>query len=440
MPQTRPDSRRVLLGFAAVVALPLLIVIDSGIGIARGWRITYGQEKVILTVMAMWLAVAVFGVMMPRGRVLLSRRWPHFLTLLLACIFCVTALEVAARYMPAEEAPFHLRQPSRQWIFRPDPKILPGLSPESRYTTNAQGVRGPAMPPRNQAARILCLGGSTTECLYLDDEKTWTHLLMRELNAPPSPSAVWSGSAGASGMSSEAHLAFVKSSALMSEIDTLLILVGVNDLAKSLEMKKNGAPAGEVQRPELIGRPLWRRSRALIEAGVLLRRIKQRYTHGSIVYEDIGGESYTPRRTRRQQARQVDDIAGLVGEGSPLSQYPERIRGIIAACRAKNVTPIFITQPVLWADGLPEDAQRLLWFGWREDGTYLTMHALRSLMDQYNAVLRETCAAEGVACIDLSSMNGRPEWFYDDCHFTEAGAREVTRLIVEPWPNTTQPR
>jgi hypothetical protein len=33
--------------------------------------------------------------------------------------------------------------------------------------------------------------------------------------------------------------------------------------------------------------------------------------------------------------------------------------------------------------------------------------------------------------IDLSAMNGTPEFFYDDCHFNEAGAREVSRRVAD---------
>ena len=33
--------------------------------------------------------------------------------------------------------------------------------------------------------------------------------------------------------------------------------------------------------------------------------------------------------------------------------------------------------------------------------------------------------------IDLSALDGDPAMFYDDCHFTETGAREVARLVAD---------
>lgn len=428
----RNDPRRALLGFTALALVPLFILVDSAIGVVRGWRMTYEQEQAILTASLFWFVGAVVFLALPKGRLFLTRRWPHLFSLLFAALLGFLLLEVAARNMPVEEAAFHLRQPSHQWIFRPNPAVFSGLSPESRYTTNREGVRGPEMPPRDDAARILCLGGSTTECLYLDDAKTWTHLLMQELNARGSVKRVWVGSAGASGYASDAHAAFVKSSPLMNQIDVLVVLVGVNDLAKSLANEGTDVAAGgEVRRPELIGRPLWRRSRAVIEAGVLVKRVRQRLTQGSIAYEDVDGKSYVERRLRRRSARESDDTTRLL-EGNPVfDQYTRNIHGMIAACRGAGVRPIFVTQPVLWTENMSEQARDLLWFGWREDGSHLSVSSLRGLMNRYNTALRETCATEGVECIDLSSMDGHIEWFYDDCHFNEAGAREVARLISE---------
>jgi len=60
-------------------------------------------------------------------------------------------------------------------------------------------------------------------------------------------------------------------------------------------------------------------------------------------------------------------------------------------------------------------------------------------MDQYNAALLDTCAKRGVPCVDLVPLNGNPEWFYDDCHFTEAGAVRVAGRIAPALADLLQP-
>jgi hypothetical protein len=55
-------------------------------------------------------------------------------------------------------------------VFKPDPALLPGISGDSRFDVDSDGIRGDEMP-RGDAYRILAVGGSTTECLYLDQEE-----------------------------------------------------------------------------------------------------------------------------------------------------------------------------------------------------------------------------------------------------------------------------
>src|SRR5262245_9890356 len=58
------------------------------------------------------------------------------------------------------------------------------LEPITSHTKNALGFRGPD-PPRDFARRltVVTIGGSTTECLFLSDGKTWTDVLSRRLSA-----------------------------------------------------------------------------------------------------------------------------------------------------------------------------------------------------------------------------------------------------------------
>ena len=52
------------------------------------------------------------------------------------------------------------------------------------FTTNNMGFRGDelTMPKPANEFRIFMVGGSTTECLYLDDSKALTRVLQNELN------------------------------------------------------------------------------------------------------------------------------------------------------------------------------------------------------------------------------------------------------------------
>jgi lysophospholipase L1-like esterase len=123
----------------------------------------------------------------------------------------------------------------------------------------------------------------------------------------------------------------------------------------------------------------------------------------------------------------------MTGELPPLAEglalYRSRIEDLIAASRRRGVPVLFTTQPVVWRADLSAEAEARCWFGWLPDGRYLTLAALREAMDQYNETLKRVCAVQGVPCVDLSPLNGSEAYFYDDCHFTEAGAEAVAQLV-----------
>jgi len=134
--------------------------------------------------------------------------------------------------------------------FRPDPRLLPGLSPTARYSTNSLGLRGREPDPGARAYRILAVGGSTTQCVYVDDVKTWPALVEQRLERGAGHPSVWVGNAGASGAGSRDHAVVVKY--LVGElprIDVVLVLAGVNDLTVRLSAGDQSAPSPPITEP-----------------------------------------------------------------------------------------------------------------------------------------------------------------------------------------------
>ena len=113
-----------------------------------------------------------------------------------------------------------------------------------------------------------------------------------------------------------------------------------------------------------------------------------------------------------------------------LAVYRDRITAMVQACRQKDVTPVFVTQPVLWQENMSPEAQSWLWFGWLDENRCLSPQALRKGMERYNESLRETCRRMNVPCIDLAPLHGNESLFYDECHFNVAGGRQVAQRIA----------
>ena len=91
---------------------------------------------------------------------------------------------------------------------------------------------------------------------------------------------------------------------------------------------------------------------------------------------------------------------------------------------------VFVSGPTVWRENLPPEIEAKLWFGRIPAKGFLSSGSLWQSMDRYNNIMRRVCDVEGSDFADLSAMDGKAELFYDDCHFTEAGAEEVARRIA----------
>jgi lysophospholipase L1-like esterase len=423
-------TKRLLLISGVIVLAPALVVLDIGAALARGWVFESRADSVALGAALVMLPITSIALAAPIGRRFITRRGAQLalLSCSLAFAWLLAELLLATSLASRVAQPQHLCWPGFQMTFHPDPAAMPGVSGESHFQANSRGIRGSEWPARAEAYRVLCLGGSTTECAYLDQTEAWPQLLAARLNRSGGE-PVWVGNAGIVGYTSEQHLKFVEQSPLMEEIDALVMMVGINDLLKFLESEQlesdRAAEEAELER----SRPLWSRSS--------IREIARRWVNVYAVqfathYEDIEGRNHIARRQERQAATRLGELPSL---DRALDEYGARLRRIAELCRAKGVEPIFVTQPILWDAQLSPEAASLLWLGWSKDGGFYDQLALRQGLDRFNARLEQAAAESDAVVIDLAEMNGRPEYFYDDCHFNEAGARFVAEQVAD-WFDT----
>jgi lysophospholipase L1-like esterase len=405
-------------------------LLDTLRAAAAGWRPEGAIETLGLVALLSGAALLAAVGAVPRARRAAARRAPELLLLIAAMGLGLAALEwAAARVEPGlrPAPPFHTRGALREEIFHADPEALPGLRGASRYTTLASGVRA-AREPAPGEPRALCIGGSTTECVYLDDSATWPALL-------GDATGWWVGNVGISGFDTRDHLRFARESPLLAGVGVLVIQAGINDLWRALAGEEEttrwdrfepATGAGDSP-PAPRPAPLWARSR-LAQLWHTLRAAPP----APLRREGVGGLEYRIRRERRAAAVVTGTLPPL---DAALAGYRDRLHALVAACRARGVTPVLSTQAVLWDAHLPPEAAARCWFGWLPDGRYLALGALREAMDAYNAATIAVARETGTICVDLADLHGNPDYFYDDCHFTPAGAREVARRVAGAMPD-----
>jgi lysophospholipase L1-like esterase len=307
---------------------------------------------------------------------------------------------------------------------------MPGISGNSEFRLNSCGIRGYELSSKYKK-RILVVGGSTAECLYLDQAETWPYLLQRKLDQELKRDDIWVGNAGIAGKNAEDHKKLLTYFPLKRlKIDLIVVLVGINDLNKRLCLGKDYIPSYLKKEEHLAFFKksfIWRMAREL-----------QGKWHTSTDWkvQDDAGKIFDTWRANRRSARKI--INTLPDLSPALKEYVINVNALIDIAKKNNVRIVFMTQPTLWRAGLSPELRDLLWVGGIGDYQvnagcdYYSIEALAEGMKMYNDQLLSICRSRNVECIDLAARLPKDtSVFYDDCHFNEAGAAQVADVLSQ---------
>ncbi|TRZ53595.1 SGNH/GDSL hydrolase family protein [bacterium] len=372
----------------------------------------------------------------------------HLFNILLICLSTVASLllgEIVLRFVLPKS--YYIWTPNLKVVFKPHQDVIPGISGPARFVTNSHGIRGDELTP-SHTYRILTIGGSTTECLFLDQYETWPYLLQQTLNENTLNHNVWVGNAGMSGMTTRHHLIAMQYLPLREmRIDAIILLIGINDFSIRLSQNENYNP-NYLVKPEAAKKliyetftggshpnlddPLYKKTAIWQMLRKVKRMVIQKNAQDNI--QDETGQIYVTWRKHRRQASEIrNELPDL---SSAIEEYTRNINKMIEIAQEKSVRLIFITQPTMWKPGLSEELNALLWLGGignfqKESGkAYYSSEALEKGMKKYNDTLRKICQERQVECIDLASILDKDTTvFYDDSHFNESGARKVSRIL-----------
>jgi lysophospholipase L1-like esterase len=340
--------------------------------------------------------------------------------LFLGCLVALAFLEIALRvYNPLE-----IR-------FKPDRIVLPvnkryvidnsgnftKLDKTTIHTKNALGFRGDP-PPANLAAylSIITVGGSTTECLYLSDGKTWTDILGR--NLAKGFKQVWINNAGLDGATTYRHLILLEDYVVRLHPKLVLFLVGINDVG-------HGDIQAEDQKKSGISRAVRR---------VLYR--SEAYSLGQNLYRYViaqkRGLKHTEIDLKAAGALQIPEAVVedtlLTHRETYLPFYGDRLVKLVTICKRNGIEPVFITQPTLYGQGVDPstgvDLEQV------KLGENLNGKLMYEIVELYNGVTRQVAKTEHILLIDLAQeMPKDSRYYYDYLHYTNDGAAKVAEII-----------
>lgn len=304
---------------------------------------------------------------------------------------------------------------------------LPGVTRGVRFQTNNLGFRGPDLvrPKPPDEVRIFLVGGSTTECCYLDDEDALHGALQKAL-APAFTAGVSVRvyNAGKSGDFTCDHVAMVSQRIVHLEPDLVIIFAGFNDLVRSIHSYDY---LHVIENPGLFG------TRDLTKMLLTESQIACR-----LVYA-LWGVSPDEEQTRIGVVSNMREKAAM-RDRTPKTDLPPRLdlepyrrnlttlAGIAAAHRFRLV---FMTQVTTWDSSADPGIAEWHWQTIRHGVAYrpaLLDDAIRTLNDSMRHVARESDVP--LCDLEKSDLPRTRECFYDDCHFNAKGARTTAEIVA----------
>ena len=325
-----------------------------------------------------------------------------------------------------------------------DPAVTLGVAGPARIRTNSRGIRGPEWSNnRSSEYRILTLGASDTRCLLQDQPNTWAALLQTRMPATADGRSVWVGNAGGAGYNSR-HLVLAMRYMLNQYDPDAVIIMGVTDASMARE---EGAACDPLfidrdEKLRTLARDFAERPASLAVSGRLslrgtylwafLREFRARFRGAGQGMAETAENIRKLQEARRHASRFVDELPDL---RPGLEGFRHNLLELIRLAREHDAHLVFMTAPGLLKPEMSREETDRLWAGWigdRSQNTYWSARAMAVSVDAFNRALLDTCAAEGVDCIDLASrLPSSTAVFWDQAHFTDHGSRLVAAELVE---------
>ncbi|MDD5594878.1 MAG: SGNH/GDSL hydrolase family protein [Candidatus Omnitrophica bacterium] len=299
---------------------------------------------------------------------------------------------------------------------------LQGVSKVGMHSTNKWGMRGDEPPLEwDKYYTIITLGGSSTQCFYLDDHKTWPYLLQEKLKLRYPK--IWVGNAGLDGQTSRSHLIFMENIASRIKPRTVIVLCGVNDLGLSLS--QDARLFGSDFDKTGLKYKIFANSR-LIQ---ILYNWKLIIFNKATVVKTVGHGNYSPQVLQGQEIALPNDLKLFLPS---LEEYRQNIKKMIERSKSLNIRMIFLTQPLLYdnTDYWKDKEGNFYWIN--KTKNKLSAANYWKMLNIFNQELLKICSDEKIECFDLASQIPHSSlYFYDTCHFNEKGAELVAEKIAE---------
>jgi lysophospholipase L1-like esterase len=285
------------------------------------------------------------------------------------------------------------------------------------HSKNSLGFRG--AEPNENKKKVICMGGSTTECFYLSDGKDWPNLLAKKLEEKDTH--FWLNNAGMDGHSTFGHLKMLKNYVVPLKPKYLILMCGLNDL--------HIQEANRFEERKLSWYKWLYQSLEIPSTIINLKRARQAQKTGlnHQIIQDIS-------KTEKLEINDSVIHQLLKQEKEKIKNYKLRLNKIAKICKENRIKLILVSQAILYSNEY--DLITDTYLGNIKTGN-TNGKSMGRMIKLYNQATEEIAAKNKLKFVPLAKrlpLDSR--FFYDGYHFSNDGASIVAEIMMDELKNT----
>ena len=337
--------------------------------------------------------------------------------LLIFLFFIVGTLFLAEKILALKNPEFNAYATNRYIRLKEHKPSFSGVFGENKivFRTDENGFIMPSKVHDNPDLTIVFLGGSTTECKSVYEENRFPYLAGRSIEKDTGVK-VNSYNSGVAASDSLHSMDIFINKILPMEPDVAVMMHNINDLSILLFEKTywhNNRTRSPIIALDL--RPSVRN---------ILKQIKDLCFPNlySALYMAFHPD-YDPDEFSHARGKKID-----IDESYLVSEFKMNLQLFINICKARNITPVLMTQPNRIKDNpdhvIIDSLKKLK----TENG--ITYKAYKEIYNSFNKAIREIGAENVVWVIDLDKeVPKEKEYMHDVVHFNDNGSRLAAEII-----------
>jgi lysophospholipase L1-like esterase len=337
----------------------------------------------------------------------------------------------------------YILPPHHEGVYTPTKRGTPGIAGVAHLKVNSLGLRSDE--PFPDAQRVIhVFGGSTAIDIWLDQRESWPLVLQDKLNAMSGAPKTWVANVSKWGLSTHHNLMhFADVVPYLPKADVVVILAGLNDMQRAI---KSSYPLNVEEIDRQIAYVYLPPRDTSIWSSFGYYRLYQRRREverkKSIGKTLNGGGDVHLSYFKCRQSQADEDLVRVQPElALELAAYRVRLKKLVDLARARGSRVVLATQPALWKANMTEEERSRLMTGgiaplgdWIkcQNMRYYAPETLDAMQTRFNDVMRDICVRGMATCVDLERLVAKKaEYYYDDVHYTEAGAETVAEAVAQ---------